>query len=38
MMDTLLVTAIAVPAIVVAILTIREHRRFERLRGRILPR
>lgn len=37
-MDTLLVTAIAVPAIVLAMLTIREHRRLDWLRRRILPR
>ena len=38
MMDTLLVAAIAVPAIIAAMLTIRDHRRLEWLRWRTLPR
>ena len=37
-MDTLLVAVIAVPTIVAALLVIREHRRIEWLRWRILPR
>ena len=37
-METLLLAAIAVPAIVLAMLTIREHRRLEWLRRRVLLR
>ena len=37
-MDTLLVAVIAIPAIVAAMLAIREHRRLEWLRWRIVPR
>ena len=37
-MDTLLVAAIAVPAMIAAILTLREHRRIDWLRWRTMPR